>query len=209
MAVFLDSANLDHAREARSLGFVVGATTNPKLLAQAGLSNPQEAMALLSALFPGPVFYQLRAREKDAMRAEAKTFAAIAPNLGLKIMCHIEGLSFAAEASREFKVAVTGVFTSAQAYLAAQAGAHYIIPYVNRITRYMGSGPGAIADMAKIVSGTPCEILAAGIKTASEAVETLLAGAHHISLPLEVIKEMARSPWTEQAMDDFDAASRH
>ena len=60
----------------------------------------------------------------------------------------------------------------------------------------------------KVISGTPCEILAAGIKTTAEAVDTLLAGAHHVSLPLEVIKEMARSPWTEQAMDDFDAASR-
>jgi len=208
MAVFLDSANLDHAREAADLGFVSGATTNPKLLAQAAPSNAQEVMGNLAALFRGPVFYQLQARTKDGMRREAERFVKIAPNVGLKIMCHLAGLGFVAEASQEVKVAVTGVFSPSQAYLAAQAGAHYIIPYVNRLTRYVGSGPRAIADMVKVISGTPCEILAAGIKTTAEAVDTLLAGAHHVSLPLEVIKEMARSPWTEQAMDDFDAASR-
>ena len=58
----------------------------------------------------------------------------IAPNVGLKIMCHLAGLGFVAEASQEVKVAVTGVFSPSQAYLAAQAGAHYIIPYVNRFT---------------------------------------------------------------------------
>ena len=68
MAVFLDSANLDYAREAADLGFVSGATTNPKLLAQAAPSNAQEVMGNLAALFQRPVFYQLQARTRDAMR---------------------------------------------------------------------------------------------------------------------------------------------
>ena len=36
MALFLDSASLEDARRATALGFVVGATTNPALLARAG-----------------------------------------------------------------------------------------------------------------------------------------------------------------------------
>jgi transaldolase len=59
-----------------------------------------------------------------------------------------------------------------------------------------------------VTAGTSCEILAAGIKSSAEALDTVLAGAHHLSLPLGVIKEMARSAWTEQAMDDFDTAPR-
>lgn len=36
MGIYLDSADLDHARRARALGFVQGVTTNPILIARTG-----------------------------------------------------------------------------------------------------------------------------------------------------------------------------
>ena len=206
MALFLDSANLDDARRASALGFVMGATTNPGLLARAGHTDGLQALQALCPLFPGTVFYQLLGHTPDEMQAEALPFLSLADNIGLKVPCTVNGLAFTAQVSARVTVAVTGVFTPAQAYLAAQAGAEYVIPYVNRVTRATGDGPGLVAQLAAILDPTECEILAAGIKSAAEAVDTLLAGAQHVSLPLEVILAMAENPLTEQAVEDFEAA---
>lgn len=206
MALYLDSANLDEARRASALGFVVGATTNPALLARAGHTDPVRALQALCPLFTGTVFYQLLARTPEAMRAEAEGLLPLADNLGFKIACTIQGLEFAARFSEEATVAVTAVFTPGQAYLAAQAGAAYVIPYVNRVTRFTGDGPGLIDSMADMLDPTDCEILAAGIKSPGEAVDTLLAGAHHVSLPLDVILGLAENALTEKAVVDFEAA---
>ncbi len=140
------------------------------------------------------------------MQAESIPFLSLAENLGLKVPCTVNGLAFTAQVSARVTVAVTGVFTPAQAYLAAQAGAEYVIPYVNRVTRATGDGPGLVAQLAAILDPTECEILAAGIKSAAEAVDTLLAGAQHVSLPLDVIVAMAENPLTEKAVADFEAA---
>ncbi|MEJ2012695.1 MAG: transaldolase family protein [Anaerolineales bacterium] len=204
MALFLDSADLEDARIAGELGFVVGATTNPALMAKAGHTEPATALKALCEALPGPVFHQLTKRDVAGMRAEAKEFMGLASNLGLKIMCTLSGLQFAAEISGDVTVAITGVFAPAQAYLAAEAGASYVIPYVNRLTRYAGAGPSVIRDMADILFVSDTELLAAGIKTPAEAVETLLAGAEHVSLPLDVIQSMAENELTQQAFAAFD-----
>jgi transaldolase len=206
MSVFLDSASIEDARQAASLGYVRGATTNPSLLLKAGHRDAAAALKALCDLLPGTVFYQLTGHSLEAMRPEAEHFTAIAPNLGLKILCTQIGLAFAAEMAPKVTVAITGVFNPAQAYLAAQAGARYVIPYVNRITRYTGDGPHLLAMMADVMATTETEILAAGIKSAAEAVESLLAGADHISLPLAVIEAMAEDGLTEKASADFDLA---
>jgi transaldolase len=206
MSLFLDSAVLGDARQAGGYGFIVGCTTNPALLAAAGFKTAEEAMLALCPLFEGTVFCQLAGHTLEGMRPEAERLMLLASNVGLKIACTLEGLRLAAELSERATVAVTGVFTPAQAYLAAQAGAHYVIPYVNRMTRFTGDGPNVVDAMANILAPTSTEILAAGIKSPAEAVDTLLAGAHHVSLPLSVIHEMAQNALTEKAIADFDAA---
>jgi len=206
MALFLDSAHLEDARRASALGFIVGATTNPGLLARAGHTDALAALKALCPLFPGTVFYQLLGHTAKEMEAEAEAFLPLAENIGLKIPCTVDGLTFAAQVSGRVTVAITGVFTPGQAYLSAQAGAEYVIPYVNRVTRLTGDGPGLVGQIAAILDPTDCEILAAGIKSTAEAVDTLLAGAQHVSLPLDVILAMAENPLTENAIADFEAA---
>jgi transaldolase len=50
------------------------------------------------------------------------------------------------------------------------------------------------------------EIIAASVKSPAEAVETLLAGAHHLTLPLGVIEEMAGHELSDRAIDEFGRA---
>jgi transaldolase len=204
MALFLDSAVVTEANKASSLGFIYGATTNPTLLIQAGHKDFYRALETICSQFSGPVFYQLTKHEFDDMNKEYLQFKDIAQNLGFKIPCTLTGLQFTARISGNSTVAVTSIFNPSQAYLAAQAGALYVIPYVNRTTRFTGDGISLVKSLGAILYGSGCEILAASIKSAAEAVAVLLAGSHHISVPFNVIEEMAGNPLSEMAISEFD-----
>lgn len=204
MALFLDSAVITEVNKASSLGFVRGATTNPTLLIKAGHTDFYRALEIICSQFNGPVFYQLTKHELNDMNKEYIQFKSIAQNLGFKIPCTLTGLEFTKRVSGNSTVAVTSIFNPSQAYLAAQAGAHYVIPYVNRTTRFTGDGIVLVKSLTAILYRSECEVLAAGIKSAAEATAVLLAGSHHVSVPFDVITEMAENSLSQMAISEFD-----
>jgi transaldolase len=203
MALYLDSADLNEARQAAALGFVAGATTNPTLVARSG-RPAEEVVAALCHLLPGTIFHQVTVSPGSALEAEIDRFLRISDRVAFKIPCTLDYLAVVNVLSRQgLTCAVTGVFAPAQAYIAAEAGAHYVIPYVNRATRLCGDGPTLVAGMAAVLEGSTCQILAASIKTSAEAVDTLLAGAQNLTLPWSVLAGLAEHPLTRQAIDQF------
>src|SRR5512136_2545114 len=99
MSLFLDSALAADARQAMALGFVAGITTNPTLMAKVE-RKPEDVIAELAELCPGPVFYQLTAPTVGEREAEAKRFLALRPNVALKIPMSTENLALAMRFSR-------------------------------------------------------------------------------------------------------------
>jgi transaldolase len=207
MAIFLDSARADEARKAFSLGFVGGITTNPKLLSQAG-GNPEDIIRELCAISTGPVCYQLTAATVREREEEALRVRGIAPGkLVMKIACTTENLALLARLTSEHRVvcAATAVFGGGQAYIACEAGARYLIPYVNRITAGGGDGPGLVRDIAAVAAsvGKGAEVLAASLKTPEEVARTVLAGARHVTLPLVLIEALGNDPRSDEAIRMF------
>lgn len=207
MALFLDSALVDEACQAAGLGFVAGATTNPTLIARSGRSA-RDVVADLCATLQGTIFHQVVETPGPALDAEIDEFRQISERVAFKLPCTLQYARVAHDLARRGVVcALTAVYSPAQAYLAAQAGAAYAIPYVNRATRYCGSGPALVAEIAAILGGTECQILAASLKSPTEVVETLLAGAHHVTLTWDVMAAMAHHPLTDLAMEEFARAA--
>ena len=160
MAIFVDSADTDEVKRAMELGFVYGVTTNPILIARAG-KEARQVLAELSEICQGPIFHQVAAGSTEEMLAEAKAFSALLPQrLVVKVLCTLEGLRLVSRIGKETPCAVTAIFTPAQTYLACQAGAKYVLPYVNRLTRAGGDGPRLVKTMREIVSESEVEIVA-------------------------------------------------
>jgi len=210
MSLFLDSADPAHAQTAAALGFVRGVTTNPKLIAAAG-----EAETVLKAILETglrPVFYQLTAatvaeREEEAVQIHEEFEGEVA----IKIPCTTENLTLTAKlVNAGIIVGLTAIFSPAQAYLACETGADYLLPYVSRATRTLGDGIALVEAMRNIIdlSDSHTQIIAASIKSAEEAVHCLLAGAHHLTLPLPLLQQMGSHPLSEQAIQDFARPSR-
>jgi transaldolase len=209
VTLYLDSALIEDARQAAALGFVRGITTNPVLLAQGGRAAVDVIPALCD-IVPGIVFHQVAGVTVADREAEARLMTALRPGrIGLKIPCTLDNLALAARLAREGHiVGITAIFSAAQTYLACEVGARYVLPYVNRSTRLQGDGPGLVRAMRAVIdaSDAPVEIIAASIKTPQEAVDTVIAGAHHLTLPLPVILAMPDHPLSAQAIEAFDAA---
>jgi len=207
MAIFVDSADISEVKRAMELGFIHGVTTNPTLIARYA-KEARQVIAELSEVCPGPIFHQVAAGSTDEMLAEAKAFSALLPQrLVVKVPCTLEGLRLVSQIGAEIPCAVTAIFTPTQTYLACEAGASYVIPYLNRLTKSGGDGPGLIRAMREIIyaTGSRAEILAASLKSPQEVLSALLSGAHHVTAPLKVIEEMAQSQLTAEALAEFAA----
>lgn len=204
MALYLDSALISDAEEARELGWITGITTNPKLLAKSGLP-PETTLKRLAALINGEVFYQLTATDLNSMLAEAELVHRIlGEQTVLKIPASSTGFQALARLSKEVPCSVTAIFHPAQALIASAAGAKYAIAYVNRTTRLLGDGVGFVREIAVLLKDSRTKILAASIKSAQEAVATINAGAHVLTLPLDVLKSLTSHPVSEETIVDFN-----
>jgi transaldolase len=207
MAILLDSASLDDAAAAASLGFIGGITTNPALMRRE-TGRPLEHLARLLEVFPdGPVCYQPTVNTPAAMEEQARAAAALAPDrVVAKLPATLDAVSLAA-ALREDGIdsALTAVYSPAQALLAHEAGCIWIIPYVDRAARH--SAGAVVVEQAALLEqlDSPTRILAASLKTPQQVVETILDGAHDVTAPLEVIRALPAHPLTESAVREFAA----
>src|ERR1700761_7596700 len=91
MHLFLDTADIAVLRTLAETGLVDGVTTNPTLIAKYG--RPMlEVIAEICALVEGPVSAEVAAVESQAMLAEGRKLAAVAPNVVVKVPLTREGL---------------------------------------------------------------------------------------------------------------------
>ena len=186
MPLFLDSARLEDAKKAQSLGFVEGITTNPLRMKTVG-RPPLEVLEELVDTFDGHVFYQLTAQTLEARIDEAWHAYDLRPDrVVIKLPTTTENLSFLKHVP-EIEVAFTMVFSPMQAYAAANAGAVYVIPYIAHIHQQQGNCTTLIQQTVQVLENFPTEILAANILSHEQASEALIAGAEHITLPLELM----------------------
>jgi transaldolase len=205
-SLFLDSASVEDARAAAAMNYVSGITTNPTLMARASATPDVQIPRLLEA-FPGLVFHQpisldpkkvmpevMRLYERSGGRLVAKLPAT-------PVMYPLIGWL----RDEDVRVAVTGVYSPAQAVVAAAAGAEWVIPYVNRAKRLMDGGEHLITEIATTLERNDArpKVLAASVKSVTEAVSSLNDGADAVSLSLEVLAEMGSHPLTESAIEEF------
>lgn len=202
--IYLDSAFINEAEIAVKLGWVKGITTNPTLLAKSDLS-PEESLKQLAAISPGELYYQLTASDFDGMLSEGRLASEIiGEKIVLKIPATSIGFRVVACLSSEIPCSVTAIYSAAQAAIAREAGAKYAIAYVNRATRLLGDGLALVREMAAVLQGSETTILAASLKSPQEAADALQSGAHHLTLPLNILQAMATHELSEQTIEEFN-----
>ncbi len=205
MKFFVDSADVAAIRELTELGLVDGVTTNPSLILKSG-RDIMDVTAEICALVGGPVSAEVVALEADAMIAEGRKLAGIAPNIAVKLPLTWEGLKACKVLSGEGRmVNVTLCFSAPQALLAAKAGASFISPFIGRLDDMAIDGIDLIADIRTIYDnyGFETQILAASVRTVNHVLEVARIGADVMTAPPEVIRKLAVHPLTDAGLAQF------
>lgn len=205
MKIFLDTAEIDEIRIAARWGVLDGVTTNPTLFAKVGGSY-DDVLRQICQITTGPVSAEVVAEELDEMLEQGRHFAALAPNIVVKVPMSEQGLEAIARFAEEgIKTNCTLIFSSNQGLLAAQAGASLLSPFVGRLDDINESGMRVVRELVAIVKThhLDAEVLAASIRHPRHVTETALAGAHIATVPLKILRQMIHHPLTDSGIVQF------
>jgi transaldolase len=207
MKLFLDTADVGEIRTGVRWGVIDGVTTNPTLYAKVGGSY-DDVLRQICGLTPGPVSAEVIADDPDGMVREGRHFAAIAPNIVVKIPMTENGLEAISRLKADgIKTNCTLIFSANQGLLAAKAGASLLSPFVGRLDDINEEGMTVIRELADIVNihELGAEVLAASIRHPRHVTDAALAGAHVATIPFKVLQQMVRHPLTDKGIVQFKA----
>jgi len=207
MRFFLDTANVDHIKEANEMGVICGVTTNPSLVAKEG-RDFNEVIKEITEIVDGPISGEVISEDALGMIKEGREISAIHKNMIVKIPMTAEGLKATKVLSKEgIKTNVTLIFSATQALLAANAGATYVSPFLGRIDDISMIGMDLVRDIAEIfaIHGIETEIIAASVRNPIHVIEAAKAGADISTIPYSLVLQMISHPLTDQGLDKFKA----
>ena len=205
MKLFLDTANVEHIKEANEMGVICGVTTNPSLIAKEG-RDFNEVIKEITEIVDGPISGEVVSEDAEGMIKEGREIAAIHKNMIVKIPMTVEGLKATKVLSSEgIKVNVTLIFSANQALLAARAGAAYVSPFLGRLDDISQPGINLIQDIADIFANydLKTEIICASVRNPIHITDCALAGADIATVPYKVIEQMVHHPLTDAGIEKF------
>ena len=195
MKMFIDTANVDHIREANDLGVICGVTTNPSLIAKE-----------ITTIVDGPISAEVISLDHEGMVKEARELVKIHKNIVIKIPMTLEGLKAVKILAAEgVKTNVTLIFSATQALMAARAGATYVSPFLGRVDDIGSVGMTLIEEIVDIfdIHGIETEIIAASIRNPLHVIDAARAGCHIATIPYNVLIQMAKHPLTDIGIERF------
>jgi transaldolase len=205
MKFFIDTANIDEIKRGVEMGMVDGVTTNPSLVAKE--DKPfVEILKEICEIVDGPVSAEVVSLDADGMVKEAKELAALSDNIVIKIPMIVEGLKAVKRLAAEgIRTNVTLIFSTAQALLAAKAGASYVSPFVGRLDDLSQQGMELVSDIMTVFQnyGYDTEVIVASVRSPLHVTDSALLGADIATIPLKVIEQLAKHPLTDIGMEQF------
>lgn len=208
MKLIVDHADLDQIKEMFEYFPVSGVTTNPTIITRTG-KDPYEVLKSIREFIgaDAELHAQVISSDAEGMMAEAKAMReTIGGNFYVKIPTTKEGLKAIKNLKKEgFKVTATAVYTSIQAYLAAEAGADYVAPYLNRIDNLGYDGIQTACDIHDIFenNGYQTKVLAASFKNTQQVLELAKYGVGAATVAPDVIRNFVNNVAVDSAVGAF------
>ena len=205
MKLFIDSGDIGEIKEAQAMGAIDGVTTNPSLLAKAGVPT-KDAIAQICEVVDGPISAEVIATDTDGILKEGRELAKIHPNVVVKVPLIAEGIKAVKVFTGEgIKTNVTLCFSAPQALLAAKAGATYISPFVGRVDDAGGDGMELVEQIVTIYDNydLKTQVLTASVRHPGHFITAALLGSHVATVPFKVIQQLLKHPLTDIGLARF------
>ncbi|WP_405150078.1 hypothetical protein OG589_16610 [Sphaerisporangium sp. NBC_01403] len=230
MTLYVDSAERSAVEPLLATGLFAGVTTNPALLARAGLTQADLPAVFAWATGAGArqVFMQTLGTTAGEIVTAGRRIRGLGPEAVVKIPATREGLTAARVlADEDVPVLVTAVHHATQALLADAAGARFIAPYVGRMTDQGHDGVAETILMHRILSeprtreltgpgtrevpepgtlsGPGTRVLAASLRSREDVAALAAAGVPDFALSAPLCEALLADEPTVAAADQFEA----
>jgi transaldolase len=212
--LYLDSAKRTEFDEWLSTGLFYGVTTNPNVLAGAGVSCTVAALTDLVhvVLEHGihEVHLQTWGATADEMFEHGKALAAINHRVVVKVPITREGIEAVRRLrSRDIATTFTALYAPHQALTAAIVGVDYAAPYLGRIADGGKDAHAEVLAMQTILNrlDSTTRLLVASIRSANDIGLLAAHGLDTYTLSASVAAELLHEPQTLAAAAAFEAAA--
>ena len=206
MKFFVDGADIHEIESLSAMGLVDGVTTNPSIIANTN-RNIHEVLEAVCDIVSGPVSAEVVSEDAEGMLREAGSLSKISPNVTIKVPMTEEGLKACYRLrERDVMVNVTLCFSAAQALLAAKAGATFVSPFVGRLDDLGHDGLNVIKEIVTLFKNDPhitTEVLVASVRHPMHIIAAGQLGAHIVTAPAKVYRQMFRHPLTDLGLEKF------
>ncbi|MEE9323364.1 MAG: transaldolase family protein [Candidatus Aenigmarchaeota archaeon] len=217
MAIFLDTGNMGEIKKYMKMGIVRGATTNPTILFQCGVTGGMEgvkkrSIEIAGMISPYPLSVEVTSNEPETMIKQAIEFSKWADNIVIKIPIHgpngeLDNLGVIHELEKKHKVRinVTAMMSAQQCFLAAMAGATYVSLFGGRVNNMGYNCVEEIKKARKLIDdfGLKSKIIIGSTREVLNIVEWLLAGAHIVTVIPELLNSMIVHPYSKETVKQF------
>ena len=210
MEFIIDTVNLEEIKEAVEYLPIVGVTSNPSIVKK---TNPQDFFKHMKEIRKiirqeRSLHIQVISKDCDTIIKEAhRILKEVDDKVYIKVPVSYEGIKAIKLLKEEgINVTATAVYDLMQAYMALEAKADYIAPYVNRIGN-LGADPFELINELSnriIMDGYESKIVAASFKGVQQVKDALNNGAQAVTVPVEVLKQIFANPNIEKAVNDFN-----
>jgi len=213
MKLFLDSAKTDEIQHALAMWDLDGITTNPRHVRDSGKSFLRviDEIAELVGGTNKPVSVEVNPHLTDWKQivAEGLALSKRSPNFVIKVGASEGGFKAIRELARQgVRTNATLIFSVAQAWHAARAGASYISPFLGWKEQYGDSIGGFVREIRTMLDnfGYKSEIIAAAIRNSRQLADAAVAGAHCATAAMAVYQDSFRNPYTNMGEGIFQEA---
>ena len=209
MKLLIDDANIEAIKRLWDVMPIDGVTTNPTILSKYG-DNPWDTLKAIREVIGEDADLHVQAvpLDTEGMIEDAKKIVEVLGSKTIvKLPCVPAGFK-AMKACKKLGIRTTGtvVYTPLQAYLAAQAGAEFVAPYINRIDNMGYDGIRVCKEIQDILDCNnieTCGILAASFKNSQQVLELAKYGVEAATCAPDVIDQFVASPAIQAAADTF------
>ncbi|KAA9219205.1 MULTISPECIES: fructose-6-phosphate aldolase [Aerococcus] len=211
MKLVLDTANLDKIKDYVTYLPVEGVTTNPSILKKAGkidvVNHLQQIQEVIGA--DKDLHVQVVAKDYDGIIRDAHAILkAVNDRVCIKIPVNKDGLRAIKTLKAEgVRITATAIYSKIQALLAAELGADFLAPYVNRMLNLDTDPYEVISSVSYQLarSNSQTEIIAASFKNIHQVTAALEAGAQYITVGDDVVDKFVENANIKKAVSDFSA----
>jgi transaldolase len=212
MEIFLDTANITEIDHILRWGIVDGVTTNQKIfLNEKGVNFEDRVLEICKKLGKRPVSVESNGIKVEEIVKDARSYMNIASNIVPKVAMTPDGTGIEAVnilSCEGIPTNVTVMMNLNQLMLATKAGATYVSLFFNR-AKDAGEDPlQTIIDYTRWTkeNNYSTKLIAGSIRSPEDVQQIAAAGAHIITIPYKIIKEMSFHKKTQETIEEFDKA---